>query len=431
MTRDDAESSQVATDGDERVLESVYLDLPYIPDFLFGDVLYYFVPSREGVREVYHELIGDSADIWGGYYTKKGWNFLHAGGGGEGPFRVSPGGTHLEILEPGRIFAPRPLFRFERQGQAKPIVSLEKRRPLNPWKPNYVRALNFIKKYDWPRQVARRVQMAIWEIEECGEVAGSTSWINAEEVLLQSDSSEVQETLVDVFYNRPEDFPLGSEVYLRLLGKLGTSGFEELCGLAQHPVTRKRAVVARTLGDLGDPRSVETLLVLLEDEDSGVRATALRSCGKVGIDDQSDPEGKIRGYLDSEELAHRVWAAQALLAGGDEHHKKYLVQLVKEEKRPLADLGELGEVIVELDLVDTVPFLITRLKDTRAEVSMDAAEVLQKLTGLDVEYSAQENDAQRRTALKAYNRWWEDRKRERSQQRQAARKSSSKKRKAN
>ena len=414
-------STETSERDNSGVLEAAYLHLPYIPDFLLNEVLFYFVPSREDVQGVYHQLIGESARNWSSYYTKKGWKFIHEDSQRDGPYRVSPGGVHIDILEPGRFFAPRPMFRFEPRGPGYPILSLDKRRPLNPWKPNYVRALRFIKKYDWPHALPRRVQMAIWEIEECGEIAGSTSWINGEAVLMESDSSEMRETLADVFYNRPEDFPLGSEIYLRVLGNLGKRGFSHLVELATHPVTRKRVIVAKTLGNLRNPAGVETLMLLLDDEDPHVRSAALRSLGRVGRPEGADPEGKVRSYLKSEEISHRVWAAQALLAGGDEEQKKYLVQLVKEEKRPLTDLGELGEVVVELNLIDTVPFLINRLKDTRAEVSTDAAEVLQKLTGIDVEFSVEEGKEQRRTAIKSYSRWWEEKKRERSQQRRKER----------
>jgi len=411
-------SSNTTTSGGGEALEAAYLELPYIPDFLLDDVRFYFVPSRDDVRAVYHELVGDSAENWSSYYNKKGWAFIHQDDihqhdGPDGPYAVEKGCIRLDVAAPGRFFAPTPRFRFTPDGDTYPLVSLEKRRPLNPWKPTYIRAVRFIKKYDWPHGLPLRVQLAVWEIEECGEVAGSTSWINAEAVLMASNSDELRETLADVFYNRPEDFPLGSQVYLRVLGRLGEEGFDKLKGLVAHPVTRKRTVVADTLGELRNPSGVEPLILLLDDEDPNVRVAALRALGKVGLSAGDDAEGKVKAYLESDEVAHRVWAAQASLKLGDPSHRKFLVQLVKEEKRPLADLGDLGDVIVESDLVDAVPFLIQRLKDGRPEISMDAAEVLQKITGLKVEYSAQANDEQKRLAIRTCNRWWEDKKKER------------------
>ena len=43
-----------------------------------------------------------------------------------------------------------------------PLDSIEKRRPLNPWKPNHLRSTNFITRYEWREPVPR----AAW----CGRV---------------------------------------------------------------------------------------------------------------------------------------------------------------------------------------------------------------------------------------------------------------------
>ena len=396
-------------------LEQATLELSYIPDFLLDEVLYWFAPSRDAPTAVYHELTGQSAQTWQRYYlTKKGWSFLHEGSReADGPFQVAPGRTRLRLLEPGKIFTPKPLFRFEDKAPGFPIVSLEKRRPLNPWKPNYIQALNFIKKYEWPQPLPRGAQWAIWEIEECGQVAGSTSWRNAERVLEDHDSEELRRTLSDIFYNRPEDYPLGSELYLRLLGRSGNEGFQELVELSKHPVARKRKVVARTLGELYDPRGRPTLLELIEDEDPEVRTAALRAIGKVGIDLRCDPESKVAAYLKSPEVPKRVWAAQALCRGGDQSQEKFLVGLVKEEPRLLTDMGELAEVLADLKLEEAVPHLITRLKHEKSEFRADAAEALEKLTGVNLGYHAIDTDADRRNAIKTYQRWWEERKKER------------------
>src|SRR5206468_12917087 len=131
----------------------------------------------------------------------------------------------LRILDSGRFRTPRPVLTLRPEGLELPLVSMEKRRPLNEWKPTYIKALNFIKKYEWPRPVQSEAQLAIWEIEECGEVAGSTSWQNAEMLLRDRMSADIRATLIDLFQKRPEEFPLGSEVYLRVLGQSGDEGF--------------------------------------------------------------------------------------------------------------------------------------------------------------------------------------------------------------
>lgn len=394
-------------------IERAVLELPYIPDFPIEDILFWFAPERRAPQAVYHELVGPSAENWQRYYaTKKGWSFLYGDTKeAEGPFRVKD--LRLVILEPGRIFSPKPAFRFDERSKPVPLPSIEKRRPLNPWKPNYIQALNFIKRYEWPHSLPRPVQYAVWEIEECGQVPGSTSWRNAERILRDHDSPELRDTIADIFYNRPEDYPLGSEVYLRVLGLSGPEGFRKLLELAKHPISRKRKIIAKTLGELRDRAAMPALLELLEDEDPEVRTAALRALGRVGVDAAADPQGKVAAYLESPEIPKKVWAAQALTRGGDRSHEKYILGLVKDEPRLMTDMGELGEVLADLELVEAVPYCIQRLKHEKSEFRADAAEALAKLTGVDLEYQSLDTEEQRRNAIRTFNRWWEDYKKER------------------
>ena len=144
-----------------------------------------------------------------------------------------------------------------------------------------------------------------------------------------------------------------------------------------------------------------------------MRAMALRSLGRVGVTQELDPAGKVAAYLESEELPFRVWAAQALTKGGSPDHDKFLLGLVKEEPRLLTDMGELGDVLADLGLEESVPYLINRLKHEKSEFRADAAEALARVTRVDLDYQSLDTDDQRRHAIKTYTRWWEDRKRER------------------
>ncbi len=387
------------------------LAVAYIPDFPFTDVQFWFAPSRQAPTAVYIELLGRSDDKWETYYNKKGWRFVRwhtpAERDAEGPFRAKPGELRLRILEPGRFFAPRPTLSLA-GGPELPILGLEKRRPLNPWKPTYIKALNFIKKYEWPRQVPKAAEAAIWEIEECGEVPGSTAWQNAELLLEDNMGPDLEEVLADLFEKRPEEFPLGSQVYLRRLGRAGAAGFRRLADLHRLPAVRKRKHVAEALGKLGSAEAIDTLLVLLDDEDPEVRACALRSLGRIGVpagDSRAEP---LRKALEAEDVGARVWAAQALLKGGDEDQRKFLITLLKgEETRPLHDMGEMGEVLADLRLTEAVPFLIHRLKSENTELQADAGEALRALTGLPLEFSPGDEEG-RRDAIKASQRWWEE-----------------------
>jgi len=418
----DPDDGEVQKEEDDQVaakpLGDAILALPYIPDFPMGEVQFWFAPDFSDPQWVYHELTGRSADKWETYYTKKGWNFVHrypAARDAEGPYRAEPGKMRLRILKSGKIFAPRPCLL--QGGREIPFASLDKRRPINPWKPNYIKALNFIKKYEWPHPLPDPVPLAIWEIEECGEVAGSTSWQNAEMLLEDNMTANVQATLVDIFEKRPEDFSLGSEVYLRVLGRSGEEGFQKVLDLHNIPFVRKRKHVAMSLGKLGKREGLDTLLVLLDDEDPEVRSVALRSLGSIGISSGDSRGEKLKGYLEDAEIAHRVWSAQALLKGGDESQKKFLINLVKEQdSRPLSDMGELGHVLRELNITEAVPFLINRLKSDNLEIRADAAEALREITSLQVEFYPEDGES-RRQAIRAYNRWWDDLKRKRRRDR--------------
>ena len=401
-------------------LGTATLATAYIPDFPMDEVRFWFVPNRAQAREVWHEFVGRSHDKWELYYTKKGWRWVHLDPSereAEGPFLLARGKFHLEILPPGRIFTPRPQLTLGDAGVPLPIPSLEKRRPLNPWKPNYIKALNFIKKYEWLKEVPAIAQTAIWEIEECGEIAGSTSWQNAEMLLSDQISPDVRAVLVDIFEKRPEEFSLGSEVYLRILGKSGPEGFKDLCAQAKNPITRKRCQVTRMLGQLGRREGLEAIFLLLDDEDPEVRRTALRALGRIGLAATDIRAGRIQALLEAEDYSHRVWAAQALLKGGDDSQRKFLIALVKEEEgRPLSDMGELGEVLAEMGLVDAVPYLINRLKIDNSEIRADAAEALRALTGLPADFPHGDEEG-RREAVRIFNRWWENRKKERRKER--------------
>jgi hypothetical protein len=402
--------------GRPRPLGPATLAVPYLPDFPLEEIQFWFAPDRSKPQAIYHQLLGRSHDKWDIYYNKKGWRFVHLDPEerqAEGPFRAAPGELRLEILEPGRFFAPRPFLRLGPERAEVAIVSIEKRRPLNQWKPTYIKALNFIKKYEWLKPVAGVVEMAFYEIEECGEVAGSTSWRNAEMILEDHMSADLRATLVDLFEKRPEEFPLGSEVYLKILGRSGEEGFRMLCDLHRLPQVRKRKHVARALGKLGKPEAAPTLFVLLDDEDPEVRLAALRALGRVGVRGEDPGAPRMREMLESEVVATRVWAAQALIRGGDESPKKLLITLVKErEELPLSDMGELGEVLAELGVVEVVPYLIARLKSEKSEIRADAAEALRAVTGLEIEFSPGDEEG-RRQAIRACTRWWEDSKKER------------------
>jgi hypothetical protein len=408
----------------ESTLDSGVLHISYVPDFRVDDLILYFIPGRDGAREVYHSLPPSVLDRWSAYLTKKGYRFLSTDevDKADGPYRVKPGNWHIDIVDTGKFFLPKPMFSFGSDDKPIPVVSMEKRRPLDPWKPNYIRATTFIKKYSPIHPLSKAMEYALWEVEECGEIAGSTAWENAEIVLedLARESANVRAVLGDVFAKRQEEFALGSQVYLRILGHSGDEGFQQVCDFHGHPQRIKRCHVARALGELGRPEGIEVLLKLLDDEDPEVRENALRAIGRAGVPRNHAAAKRIGEYLESADISEQVLATVALMRGGDPKQEKRLIQFIKEQPVPLIDMGDLGRVIVDLKLYQCTPYLISRLKSDRVEVRDDAAEVVRELTGLNLEFHGHSSTEDRRNAVKQWTQWWEDYKKQRKIEKKAS-----------
>ncbi len=128
---------------------------------------------------------------------------------------------------------------------------------------------------------------------------------------------------------------------------------------------------------------------------------------------------RIRAFLESEDVGERVWATEALLRGGDESREKDLINLVKESELPLGDMGELGQILVDLNVTQAVPFLIRRVKSERVEIRDDAAEVLRELTGVRPDFHAHDDAGTRRDAVRKWSRWWDEYKKRRSRKSRA------------
>lgn len=406
------------SDDSIRWIDEAVLRLPYIPDFLIDDLIFFLAPGEDNPREAYHSLVGPALDRWATYLTKKGYRFLKDSGPKKaaGPFRVRPGKARLEILQPGRVFSPKSTIRFIPDGTDVPLVSLERKRPFDPWKPTYIKALNFIKKYKAPHPLPRAVEYALWEVEECGEVPGSVSWENAEQILAEYAARDgtVREILSDIFEKRPEDFALGSQIYLRVLAGAGPEGMQMVCDQHSNPQLLKRCHAARALGERGEPAGLDVLVNLLDDEHPEAFRAALGAIGKAGVPADHPAMERIRAFLESEDVGERVWATEALLRGGDESREKDLINLVKESELPLGDMGELGQILVDLNVTQAVPFLIKRVKSERVEIRDDAAEVLRELTGVRPDFHAHDDAGTRRDAVRKWSRWWDEYKKRRS-----------------
>ena len=170
-----------------------------------------------------------------------------------------------------------------------------------------------------------------------------------------------------------------------------------------------RAIAAEALGQMKDPRAVDALLGLLEDNNSGVRTTTVRTLGKIGTENTVKP--LIKQLAADKNPDFRICAIEAL---GNLNDKLAIEPLIKslEDKVPevriaaARSLGSLGDeraeeaLIVKLDKSTqelqkqmilalgkiggkkTVEALIRKLEDKDPEIRKCAAESLGKLGDL-------------------------------------------------
>jgi HEAT repeat protein len=151
--------------------------------------------------------------------------------------------------------------------------------------------------------------------------------------------------------------------------------------------------VAEELGDLEGPL-VETLLGVLADESSEVRAEAARALGTVkkdAVEDRRKAAAKLEQLV-----AHEPEKVQQAGQEPDWKNNAFV------RANAAFGLGQLG-------IVTSVPALIKALEDNDARVRDSAARALSALTGVkDIRFDADAAPAKRSEGQAAWQKWWEE-----------------------
>ena len=136
-----------------------------------------------------------------------------------------------------------------------------------------------------------------------------------------------------------------------------------------------RRTAAEALGELGDPRAVESLVRYLADADAGVRVAAAEALGRLGDPRAVEPLTRI--ILADADASVRRTTAEALGRLGDPRAVEPLVRVLADADASVRRTA--AEVLGKLGDPRAVEPLAQVLADTDASVRRVAAEVLGRL----------------------------------------------------
>ncbi len=158
------------------------------------------------------------------------------------------------------------------------------------------------------------------------------------------------------------------------LGKTGDPrAVEPLISVLEDENFYVRRATVKALGKIGDPRAVESLIAALKDEDSYVRELAADALGTITDARAVEP---LIGALKDENLYIRRSAVKALGEIGDPRATEPLITVLRDED---SDVRELAcKVLVRIGQ-HAIEQLITALKDNDYNVRHSAVTVLARI----------------------------------------------------
>jgi len=165
---------------------------------------------------------------------------------------------------------------------------------------------------------------------------------------------------------------------VRILGSCGSPAVPVLITALKDSDTYVRFLATRALGNLKDPRAIESLIVALKDLDGDVRLGAASALGNMRSPQTVAP---LNAALKNPDSRVRVLAALAL---GRLHDPRAVEPLITTLKDPNADVrfcaaGALGE-LKDPRAVEPLKALLQE-KGLDARVRSAAAEALKKIRG--------------------------------------------------
>jgi formylglycine-generating enzyme required for sulfatase activity/HEAT repeat protein len=190
---------------------------------------------------------------------------------------------------------------------------------------------------------------------------------------------------------------------MEALGSIGSPAIDFLVPVLTHGDKHARIMAVMALGYTRDPRVVESILTVFQDESYDVRMYGTQTLDLIGIF-RADP---LIPLLQNEEPRVREWAAAKLGEIGDPLSVKPLSALLKDDekqvrKQVVLTLGKIGapaldsllealidddqfvrryaaEALGEIGDPRAIELLILTLGDERPMVRMQAAEALRKI----------------------------------------------------
>jgi Arc/MetJ family transcription regulator len=175
------------------------------------------------------------------------------------------------------------------------------------------------------------------------------------------------------------------ELYFKYLGEMIATGFgfedevSVLISALEDEDNGVRRDAAKALGEMGDSRALEPLiLVLLEDDDKYVRADVARALGVLG--DTGAVEPLMQALLEDEDSSVRDNAAEALGVLGDSRAVEPLIQALLEDEESSVRI-EAAKALGEIGDNRAVEALTQALEDEDASVRYWAQKALDMIQG--------------------------------------------------
>ena len=183
------------------------------------------------------------------------------------------------------------------------------------------------------------------------------------------------------------------------------SPLDDLMVLARDPDAdpRQRWVAIRVLGRHNGPAAVDTLLTLIDDDMSGIRAAAVSALGDTLGYSVAE---KVAGKLEDPAVMVRAAAADALAAMGDSRTLPYLARALNDPTNHYRGSSlwvrrHYVDAVTSIGTKQSLPILASCLQDTDPDVVSAAISGLDKMNGFSFS-DGRTRDEQ----AQAWLRWW-------------------------
>jgi HEAT repeat protein len=224
-------------------------------------------------------------------------------------------------------------------------------------------------------------------IETLGELYGPSAAVDCWIALLEDEDYNLQTKAINalVKIGKRAVKPLANKLdtqnnslkiaVIETLGKIGDPVVvSSLIELLKDKDSSIRSKSAEALGEIRDKRAVEPLIAIIKDEDSWVRMAVAEALGKIGDKKAVDP---LISALRDEDSWVKIRAIEALMAIRDPKAVDPIISTLKDRNSSVRTKS--AEALGVFKDPKAVPDLIKCLNDKEADVRMRSAEALGKI----------------------------------------------------